>query len=169
MKPIALLSCGIATLFLLAHVWPLHVLTLRDIYSDSCVFARAVSPGDRFSLSYTHSVKWKRVLDFYVVGEYYEIVQYKTVFPGSDFGLPSAATGQESYTSLHDGNNCISGMRQKIPSLLLRIEPLYDNILTFKENSELNLSRSLGDCVLEMRIQNMSPLFYAYLVLIRVQ
>ena len=165
MKARMLLCCTIASVLLIIWHWPLHVLVLRDTHDGRLVFGRVVSPGDEFSLSYTHSVKLKTVWDFYVVGEHHEIIQNKTVFPDSDFGLPSRAVGEEKYTLLPDGNGCISGMRRLIPSLLLRVERAYDNTFTFNKTVTLNLSLMLGDRLVDMRISDMNPFQYILQIL----
>ena len=149
-----------APLLVMMWYWPLHALVLRDTRGGSLVFGRLISPGDVFTLAYTHSVKRKTVRDFYVISERYEIVQNKTIFPDSDFGLPSRAVGQETYTLLPDGNGCISGMQRLIPSLLLRVERAYDNTFTFNETLMLNLSHNPGDCVIDMRISDMNLFQY---------
>jgi hypothetical protein len=160
MKPKLLICLAIASVLLIIWHWPLHVLVLRDTHGGHLVFGRVVSPGDEFSLSYTHSVKLKPVLDFYVIGQHYEIIQNKTIFPDSDYGLPSRAVGQETYTLLPDGNGRISDMRRLIPSLLLRVERAYDNTFTFNKSMPLNLSRKLGDSVIDMHISDMNPFQY---------
>lgn len=109
-----------------------------------------------------HSVKKKPVWDFYIIDERYEIMEYKTVFPASDFGLPSRAVGNETYTMLADGYGCISGMRRIIPALMLRVERAYDNIFTFNETATRNLSQTLGDCVVDMHIQKMNLIQYTF-------
>lgn len=147
---------------LLASVWPLRVLVLRDARGGCSVFARAVSPGDFFSLRYTHSVKQKPVWDFYMIDGRHRIIQTKTIFPDSDFGLPSLAGENETYTRLDDGNGCISGMQRLVPSLLLRVERAYNNVFTFNETTSVNLSEKRGDCILEMRIHVMTLARYAF-------
>jgi hypothetical protein len=156
---------GIALALLIAWGWPLHMLGLREAQTGRWVFARAVSPGDTFALGYTHSVKHKPVWDFYVIDEHYQIVQDKTVFPGSGFGLPSEAHGDEIYALLSDGSECISGMQRRIPSLLLRVERAYNNTFTFKEAVSLNLSQILGDGLMDMRIHPFNPIQYTLHVL----
>ncbi|MEN6441820.1 MAG: DUF1850 domain-containing protein [Syntrophobacter sp.] len=162
MKPKALILGGIALALLVAWGWPLRILVLRDVRDGCRVFAHVVSPGDTFSLRYTHSVKQKPVWDFYRIDAHYRIMQTQTIFPDSDFGLPSLAVGTEIYTLLPDGNGCISGMRRLIPSLQLRVERAYNNILTFGEATSVNLSQKCGDSILEMRIQNMNLIQYAF-------
>ena len=105
--------------------------------------------------------------DFYIVNEYYEIIQNKTIFPESDFGLPSRAVGKETYTLLADGNGCISGMQRQIPSLLLCVERAYDNTFVFNETLTLNLSQQAPDCLIDMQIHNMNPIQYAFQILKR--
>ncbi len=156
------IAAGIGLLLLLSLGWPFHVLALRDARSGHQIFIHPVSPGDTFTLCYTHSVKHKPVWDFYVVGDHYEIVQSKTVFPDSDYGLPSHAVGNEKYTLLPDGYGSISGMHRSIPYLQLRIERAYDNTLTFNNTLTLNLAQKLGDCVVDMRIRNTSPLLCVF-------
>ena len=156
---------GIALALLIGWGWPLHVLGLQDTQHGHWVFAKAVYPGDTFALGYTHSVKHKPVSDFYVVDEHYQIIQNKTVFPGSGFGLPSEARGGETYAVLSDGSECISGMQRRIPSLVLRVESAYSNTFTFKEALPLNLSQILGDGLMDMRIHRSNPIQYTFHVL----
>lgn len=156
------IAAGIGLILLLSLGWPLHVLALRDARTGHRIFTHPVSPGDTVTLCYNHSVKHKPVWDFYVVGDRYEIVQSMTIFPDSDYGLPSLAVGSETYTRLADGNGCISGMHRLIPSLLLRVEGAYDNTLTFNNTLTLNLAQKFGDCVVDMRIKNTSPLLYLF-------
>lgn len=162
MKMKLFVAGGVILLLLLACEWPLHVLALKNARDGRWVFARVVSPGDVFTLSYIHSVKRKEVKDFYVIDQEYEIIQNKTVFPDSDFGLPSRAVGTETYTLQPDGNGCISGMHRLIPSLLLRVEKAYDNTLTINETPPINLSQRLGNCVVELRVHSMNPIRYAF-------
>jgi hypothetical protein len=156
---------GIALALLIGWGWPLHMLGLREAQTGRWVFARAVSPGDTFALGYTHSVKHKPVWDFYVIDEHYQIVQDKTVFPGSGFGLPSETHGDETYALLSDGSECISGMQRRIPFLLLRVERAYNNTFTFKKALSLNLPQILGDGLMDMRIHPSNPIQYTLHVL----
>jgi hypothetical protein len=150
----------IALTLLLGWGWPLRVLGLRDDRSDRWIFARVVYPGNTFALGYTHSVMLKPVWDFYTVDEHYQIIQNKVVFPGSGFGLPSEARGDEIHTSLADGNECISGMRRLIPAVSVRVERAYNNTFTFGETLTIDLSQLLGDCVIDMRIHRSNPIRY---------
>jgi hypothetical protein len=165
MKIRIFILAGIALSLLVGWGWPLHLLGLREAQTGHWVFAKAVHPGDTFGLGYTHSVKHKPVWDFYIINEHYQIIQNKTVFPGSGFGLPSEAQGEETYALLSDGSECISGMQRLIPSLLLRVERTYNNTFTFKEALSLNLSQILGDGLMDMRIHRSNPIQYTLHVL----
>ena len=156
---------GVTLALLIGWGWPVHVLGLREARTGRWVFSKAVCPGDTFVLDYTHSVKHKPVSDFYVIDEHYQIIQNKTVFPGSGFGLPSEARGSETYAVLSDGSECISGIARRIPSLVLRVERAYSNTFTFKEAPPLNLSQMLGDGLMDMRIRRSNPIQYTFHVL----
>jgi hypothetical protein len=156
---------GIALGILIGWGWPLHLLALRESPNGRWVLAKVVCPGDAFVLGYTHSVIQKPVRDFYMIDEHYQIIQNKTIFPGTGFGLPSEAHGDETYTLLSDGSECISGMQRRIPSLLLRVERAYNNTFTFKEAQSLNLSQILGDGLMEIRIHCSNPIQYTLQVL----
>jgi len=56
-------------------------------------------------------------------------------------------------------------MRRLIPSLLLRVERAYDNTFTFNETVTLDLSRKLGDGIIEMHICDMNPFQYFFQIL----
>lgn len=163
MKPKVLWMAGGAVLALLLTCgWTLRVLVLEETHTGRWIFARAVSPGDAFTLRYTHSVKRKPVWDFYIIDDHHEIMQYKTIFPDSDFGLPSHAAKEETYTLLADGNGCISGMRRMIPALRLRVERAYDNIFSFNDSTILNLSHDPGDSVVDLHVHHIGLLHYTF-------
>jgi hypothetical protein len=102
------------------------------------------------------------VWDIYRIDEHYRIIQRETIFPGTGFGLPCQTDDGETYTLRSDGNGHISNMQRLIePGLLLRIEQAYDNVFTFNESGNLNLSQTIGDGVVNLSIRHLSPLQWA--------
>jgi hypothetical protein len=153
-----LIVCVAALTLLAGAVWPLHVLGLRDLRSGRWIFSRVVSPGDAFALGYTHSVKHQPVWDHYSIDERFRIVQTRAIFPGSGFGLPSAAEPGEVHSLLPDGSECIAGMHRPVPQLALRVERAYRNTFVFNDALTLDLSEIMGDGLVDMRVHPSNPI-----------
>jgi len=153
-----LIGCLAALVLAAGGLWPLHVLGFRDLPGGRWRVTKVVAPGDAFALGYTHSVKQRPVWDYYTVDTGFRIIQTKTVFPGTGFGLPSEVGPGETHTLLPDGSDCIDGMHRPVPQLALRVERAYRNTLVFGDAAPIDLSDLAGDGVLDMRIHRSTPI-----------
>jgi len=146
----------------LAGLWlyPVHVLSLKNMEDGSWIFYERIRPGDTFSTRYTHSVKHRPVWDVYYIDGDYRMMLEETIFPGYGYGLPYLTNGDEKFSQREDGNYSISNIKRHIPSLFLRVERPYDNTFTFGKRHGINLSALMGDGLVEMRVITVSALTY---------
>jgi len=138
------------------------VLGLQKTQSREWIFCKIVRPGDMFTTRYTHSVKNRPVWESYTIDAQYRMILNETVYPGTGYGLPVYAGGDEKFSLRPDGFSCISNMHRHIPSLLLRVEPQYNNIFSFNKIHTLNLSKILGNGVVDMRVHQSNIVRYVW-------
>jgi len=113
---------------LTASFIPIHFLQIEELRKGRVLFIHAVSPGDRFSIGYKHSVELCSVWDRYRIDETFRIVLYETTFPSCNTGLPVATSENETFH--HDGDSFrISNMNRIIPSISLWVNEEYDNTI----------------------------------------
>ena len=143
-------------------LWPLHGLGLRDAKDNRWIWLAVADPGDTFSLRYTHSVYQRPVWDIYFIDSRYRIILEETVFPAYGYGLPFATAKGQVFRIRGDGNYSISNIKRTIPSLHLRVQRQYGNILTFNGRTTLNLSSSVGNGVIEVKIHEFNRIQYGY-------
>ena len=86
----------------------------------------------------------------------------ETVFPAYGYGLPFATAKGQVFRVREDGNFSISNIKRPIPSLHLRVQRQYGNILTFNGKTTLNLSSSVGNGVIEVKIHEFNRIQYGY-------
>jgi hypothetical protein len=143
-------------------LWPLHGLGLRDAKDNRWIWLVAVVPGDTFSIRYTHSVYQRPVWDIYFVDFRYRMILEETVFPAYSYGFPFATAKDQVFRVREDGNFSISNIKRHIPSLHLRVQRQYDNILTLNGKTELNLSSSVGNGIIEVKIHTLNRILFLY-------
>jgi hypothetical protein len=143
-------------------LWPLQGLGLRDTKDNRWIWLAVAHPGDTFSIRYTHSVYQRPVWDIYFIDSQYRMILEETVFPAYGYGLPFATEKGQVFRIREDGNYSISNIKRPIPSLHLRVQRQYGNILTFNSKTTLNLSSSVGDSVIEVKIFELNILQYFY-------
>jgi hypothetical protein len=143
-------------------LWPLHGLGLRDAKDNRWIWLTVADPGDTFSLRYTHSVYQRPVWDIYVIDSRYRMILEETVFPAYGYGLPFATAKGQIFRVREDGNFSISNIKRTVPSLHLRVQRQYGNILTFNSKTTLNLSSSVGNSVIEVKIHEFNRIQYWY-------
>jgi hypothetical protein len=143
-------------------LWPLHGLGLRDAKDNRWIWLVAADPGDTFSIRYTHSVYQRPVWDIYFIDSRYRIILEETVFPAYGYGLPFSTEKDQVFRVRKDGNFSISNIKRPIPSLHLRVQRQYGNILTFNGKTTLNLSSGVGNGVIEVKIHEFNRIQYLY-------
>jgi len=84
---LAALGAGIAAYSL----QPLSLLVVRDKTTGEKVFTQRISPGEKFKLTYIHSVEKILVTGIFTVDEDNRIILLETYFPSPGTGLPVQA------------------------------------------------------------------------------
>ena len=70
---------------------PLSFLVVRDKTTGERIFAQRISPGEKFRLTYIHSVEKILVTGIFTVDEDDRIILLETYFPSPGTGLPVEA------------------------------------------------------------------------------
>ena len=70
---------------------PLSFLVVRDKTTGEEIFAQRISPGEKFKLTYIHSVEKILVTGIFTVDEDNRIILLETYFPSPGTGLPVEA------------------------------------------------------------------------------
>ena len=65
---------------------PVHALQIRAVKRSRVVFLEQVSPGDRFSTGYVHSVELSPVREYFCIDNDYRIILRETTFRSSNVG-----------------------------------------------------------------------------------
>ena len=152
-----LLFSGVIGLGVFFFFYPLEVLTLTK--DNQVLFCKRVNPGDTFQLAFLHSVALSEVRDFFLIDEKYRMVLTETRFQGQGTGLPyNPAPGEK----LHREGDWfrITGMRRVLPSIYWRVQAPWRNRFRFGNDSEADLSAWIGDALIHIRVQKMSPASY---------
>ena len=141
---------SIATILALV---PVHALQISAVKKNNVVFLQRVSPGDRFSTGYVHSVELSPVQEYFYIDSHYRMVLTETTFKSSNVGLPYAAFGKEVFHTEADGFR-ISNMHRTVPQLLIWAHRSYDNRLQFKR-ADLALYEFKGNTLIQVRIETL--------------
>lgn len=152
-----LLVSGVIGLGVFFFSYPLEVLTLTK--DDRILFFKRVDPGDTFQLAFLHSIALSEVKDFFLIDAEYRMVLTETWFQGQGTGLPySPAQGER----LHREGDWfrITGMQRVVPSIFWRVQSQWRNRFRFGSDSESDLSGSIGDALIHIRVQKMNPASY---------
>jgi len=149
----AAVLAAMATVFLI----PLHVLRIDAPRQGKVVYLRTLGAGDRFSLTYLHSVERCTIEDNFHVDDHYRITLLSTVFPSSNTGLPTAPQGQEQF--LREGNAFrIQNMNRLLPVIYLWVDERYKNTLHMQGEEVVHLPLLAGNTLLSIRSQRMTLL-----------
>jgi hypothetical protein len=140
----------------------LHVLQIKALREDKVVFMQIVHPNDRFEAGYIHSVERCPVGEFFRIDETFRIILYETTFASSNTGLPSAASGNETFHNEGDFFR-ISNMERVLPELLLWVHKDYENTLKIGNSPTVRLPSLAGNTLLQVLIKKMTLFEYAYL------
>ncbi len=84
---LAALGAGIAAYSL----QPLSLLVVRDKTAEEEIFTQRISPGEKFKLTYVHSVEKILVTGIFSIDEDNRIILLETYFPSPGTGLPVEA------------------------------------------------------------------------------
>jgi len=146
---------ALAALFILfvavAALAPLHVFSIETPRNGKLLYLRTVRPGDRFTLSFIHSVEHCPVRDHIRIDSGYRMVTYATEFWSSRTGLPYAPFGGETFTAEGDHFR-IGNMNRVIPEIYQWVDKRYVNRLVFGDGKEIALPDLAGDTLLKMSV-----------------
>ena len=148
----SLIAAILLCLLLLTVFWPVYILEIAYAEDGKRIFRTRIRPGDRFSLTQTHSVQLCSVKDDFEIDEDCRILLVSTTCSDHGAGLPYSLHKGSNFSIQDDGRFRISGMRAPLPEILLRVEREYDNTFIFGSR-HINLSETYGDALLEVRIK----------------
>ena len=156
------LVIGILGLAALLLVYPVRLFTLsRD---GGILFYRLAKPGQRFQLSYLHSVALSDVGETFQIDPEYRIVLVETRFQGQGTGLPSHPGEGEQIR--RDGNwFYLTGMRRVVSSIPWRVQREWRSRFRFQTEPEANLSESIGSGLILIEVNRVSLASYIALLL----
>lgn len=128
MKRLLALTITIALILLLAV--PIHVLEVYIVSIGKPLLTMPASPGDTFTLSFTHSVERTPVIDRYSISDDHVFVLTETFFKSLGAGSPSKP---EKGTFKVEGEWFkIEGIDSRMDRILIRVSALANQTFTFK-------------------------------------
>ncbi|GAG46642.1 unnamed protein product, partial [marine sediment metagenome] len=71
-------------------LYPLHILSIKDISNNKTVLQVATTPGDNLWIVFVNSVEGLPVADHFVVNDNYEILFTETIFQAPYAGYDHA-------------------------------------------------------------------------------
>jgi len=141
----------IVLMFLFLNFFSLQLLTIQDYPDGEIIFQDIVTPGEMFTLKYTHSVAGTPVWEFLEINKKGELILVETHFLDHGAGLPYTAFEGEFFVN-EDDKFKVKNMSRKISlPLYYRIGGIRENYFIYK-NNEINLSKKLGDSVVTITI-----------------
>jgi hypothetical protein len=150
-----------AVFTLASGLYPVYVLQIDAPRKSAVVFVRSVKPGDRFSLTYRHSVELCLIEDYFSIDGEGRLVLDETDFASSNTGLPSMLIGEERFTR-REKSFRISNMKRILPAIDVWVDRRYDNILEFG-GQKVRLAGFAGNTLLRFNIRNVIGFEYIYL------
>ena len=122
---------ALAGVFLAGAIYTLYVswraeLLVFDVKANRTLLRATVRPGDRFTLSYLHSVAKSRVTGAFEVTPAYEISVRETTFGSFGPGLPDVRPGDDYEVR---GGLIRLKVNQTIPGLLFAVYPYTEHQL----------------------------------------
>jgi len=149
----------IVLMFLFLNFFSLQLLNIQNYSDGEVIFQGIVTPGEIFTLKYTHSVAGTPVWEFFKINKKEELVLVETHFLDHGAGLPYTAFDDEFFVN-EDGKFKIKNMSRKISlPLYYRIGKIRDNHFIYK-SKDINLSEIMGDNVATITITRMNLFYY---------
>lgn len=141
----------IVLMFLFLNFFSLQILNIKNYPDGEVIFQDIVTPGEIFTLKYTHSVAGTPVWEFFEINKKGVLILVETHFLDHGAGLPYTSFKDEFFVN-EDGKFKIKNMSRKISlPLYCRIGKIRENYFIYK-NNEINLSKKLGDSVAKISI-----------------
>ena len=81
-RRLSFVGTSIALVLTMAYLglYPLHILSIKDISNNKTVLQVATTPGDNLWIVFVNSVEGLPVADHFVINDNYEIVFTETIF-----------------------------------------------------------------------------------------
>ena len=155
-----------AGVFLFLFLFPVGVLSL-SLGDETVILLRKVKSGDTFRLAYLHSVARSDVRELFIIDSQYRLVLVETRFQGQGTGLPyNLAEGEK----LHREGDWfrITGMRRVFPSIFWRVQSQWQNRFRFREETEINLSATMGNGLIRIEAREMNYLSWMGMIFRRM-
>ncbi|MCJ7776502.1 MAG: DUF1850 domain-containing protein [Desulfobulbaceae bacterium] len=91
-RRLSLVGASIALVLTMAYLglYPLHILSIKDISNNKTVLQVATTPGDNLWIVFVNSVEGLPVADHFVVNDNYEILFTETIFQAPYAGYDHA-------------------------------------------------------------------------------
>lgn len=137
-----------------AALTPVHVLTVDAPQRGGNVFLQGIHAGDRFTLTYLHSVERCPIADTYRVDDRFRIVQEETAFASSNTGLPTGPAPGERFLA-EPGTFRIRNMHRILPEIRLWVHADYANTLQMAGGENVALASLAGNTLLTVRSRRM--------------
>ena len=116
-------------------------------------------PGDTFQLAFLHSIALSEVRDSFLIDSQYNIVLTETRFQGQGAGLPYNLSRGEQLHREGDWFR-ITGMHRVVPSISWRVQSPWQNRFRFGTDSEWDLSATVGDALIQIRVKKTNVASY---------
>ncbi len=91
-RRLSLVGASIALVLTMAYLglYPLHILSIKDVSNNKTVLQVATTPGDNLWIVFVNSVEGLPVADHFVVNDNYEILFTETIFQAPYAGYDHA-------------------------------------------------------------------------------
>lgn len=91
-RRLSLAGASIALVLTMAYLglFPLHILSIKDISNNKTILQVATAPGDNLWIVFVNSVEGLPVADHFVVNDNYEILFTETIFQAPYVGYDDA-------------------------------------------------------------------------------
>jgi hypothetical protein len=144
-----------------------YTINIKTFPDEKIIFQKKISPNQKISLAYIHSVAQTPVWEFFKIDNGGKMMLTETHFHDHGAGLPYAAFENEIFV-IEDHKFKIKNMHREIGlPLYYRIYKDRGNILVFNKQ-EINLSDTIGDSLLIIDIKRLNVIRY-FLENLRVQ
>jgi hypothetical protein len=120
----ALAVSGICLLFFLLPA--VRQFLIIDYKTDKILYASGVKPGDKFSITYIHSVNKSPIEDQFIIEDDFSIMLQKTIFRSFGAGVPSTPDDGSRYVFFKDRIE-VPDINRKIDNLLLFVGIIADH------------------------------------------
>jgi hypothetical protein len=160
MKRITILIAGV---LILAGFVSLYILEIQDARGGKTVFAKKVSPGETFSITFVHSVEKSPVTDYFRIDNTFRIILYETAFRSLNTGLPATISEGQKLTRT-DKEFHLSIRDKVLPDIHLWVNDQYAGTLEIG-GKVISLAALAGNTLLRIRVKKILLWEYAFRII----